>query len=240
MTRGNLVIVTILVLALAGMFFWTLNLEQRLAGGDRANPAPSEDGKLGNRFLGLEQKVEILQELGRTNQIGLNEVVRDVEKLTVSNGSLSRRLAELTGQDVALPAAAPVNPDLKAAVERVLKEREAKEQKARTERWAKGMSRYFLADIEATEEQKSNFVSVVSVYMDGRRGVSEKYRDSGDDGREARDAALKELEEDRNRKLLGIFGANDYQKIEDRFNRTRGRMDGGMRGSRGSGGSRRR
>jgi hypothetical protein len=236
MTRGNLLIVTVLVLALAGMFFWTLNLEQRLAGDGGTATAPTNDGDLENRFFSLERKVERLEEIGRGNQIGLNEVVSDVEKLTASNGSLSQRLAELTGQDVALAANATVDSGVKAAVEQVLKEKAEKEQKERTQRWAEGMARYFLADVEASDEQKKQFVGVVSAYMDERRTVSEKYRDSGEDGREARDADMKRIEEDRNQKLLTIFGASEYQKIEERFNRTRGRMDGGMRGNRGAGG----
>jgi hypothetical protein len=239
MTRGNLLIVTVLVLALAGMFFWTLNLEQRMAGDPTSATAPTDDGDLENRFLMLERKVEKLEEVGRGNQIGLNEVVADVEKLAASSGTLSRRLAELTGQDVAVPATAAEDPSLKAAVEKVLEEKAEEEQKARTKRWAQGMARYFLADVEATEEQKSQFVSVVTAYMDDRRTVSEKYRDSGEESREAREADMKKIEEDRNQQLLGIFGASEYQKIEDRFNRTRGRMDGGMRGNRGPGGRRR-
>jgi hypothetical protein len=237
MSRANLLIITVLVLALAGMFFWTLNLEQRIAADNGDSLAPTGDGGLGDRFLVLEQKVEVLEELGRANKIGLNEMQGDIVKLEGLSGDLNRRLASLAGTGGGDGAAAVNVPaDLKEAVAAVLNERAEEERKQRNERWAQGMARYFLADIEATDEQKKQFVKVVSSYMDERRTISEKYREQGDSGNEARDADLKKLEEDRNTELLTIFGANDYAKIEERFNRTRNRMGGGRFGGNRGGG----
>lgn len=232
MTRGNLLIVSVLVIALAGMFFWTLNLEQRLAAEGTTGVEPSGDGRFVSRIEALETKFDGLEEISRGNQIELGEMQGKMTKLAASDVEQSELLASLSGGG-ALPEGAAADLTVKGTVLKVLAEREEKQRKERTERMVRGWGRYLLADIEATEEQRDNFVAVVSAYYDGRRSVYEKYRDGGDGSNETRDAEVKLLEEDRNTKLLGIFGASDYQKIEERFQRSQQRM-----GGRGPGGNR--
>jgi hypothetical protein len=234
MSRGNLLTVAVLALALAGMFFWTLNLEQRLGGGGASQAsAPGRGGDLEQRLQDLETRVYSLDELTRGNQVEIEQMRTGFAKLSESNDAHGRLLATLSGRASEAGAPATVaDAGLKAQVEAILKEREEKAQADRNERMARGWSRYLLSEIDATDDQKDQFVKVVASYMDGRGKVFRKYADSGrgTDNTE-RDAELKALEQDRNQKLQGIFGASDYAKIEERLNRSGRRFGDGGRGS---------
>lgn len=234
MSRGNLLIISVLVIALAGMFFWTLNLEQRLTTGSVESVEPNGDGRFVQRIETLESKFDGLEEVSRGNQIELSEMQGKMTALSASDVEQSQLLASLSSGGAKLPEGAVANLSVKDTVERVLAERAEKERKERTERMVRGWGRYLLADIEVSDEQRDNFVAVVSAYYDSRRSVYEKFRDGGDGSNETRDAEVKLLETDRNEKLMGIFGAADFQKIEERFKNSQQRMSG-RGGNRGGG-----
>jgi hypothetical protein len=233
MTRGSLLVICILVLALAGMFFWTLNLEQRLTESGTPDESPNRQGNQEERLRALENRVAGVVETAEGNEIRIRELSAELEDLSTSPLDRPEPLAGgPEAESIEEPAATPAPAQLKKAVEEVLREKEAEERHQRSLRAARGMSRWLLAEVDATDEQRDHFVQVVAAYYDSRFKVREKYQGDSEDESRTRDEELKTLEEDRNRKLLGIFGASAYQKIEERLNRTRGRGDRGRGGRR--------
>jgi hypothetical protein len=240
MSRANLLIVVVLILALVGMFFWTLTLHKQQADMRRfgAN-SPSRgtgDPALGGRIEEIEREFDGIEELVRSQIADLGSLERKVDALEATAGEQGARIAALAGETVS-PAAMPSaveEPKLEAAIETVLNQRAERERLERTKRMAEGFTRFLLSDVEATEDQKSRFVTVLTEYLGARDQVRERFSgDTADD--QARDAEIAILEQRRNDQILSLFGAASYQKIEERLNRARQGMDnrGGPRGNRG-------
>jgi hypothetical protein len=241
MTRGNLLVVTVLVLALVGMFFWTLSLQHQLEESTALDVSggPGLSAGLDARIRQIESAQERTTAQVLENRTDLNRLEGAVSDLAAGQNAAAPASAGSAPEIPATPIADAGDAAIRAAVEKVIEEKEAADRRERNERMAEGWSRWLLRDIAATDDQKSNFVKVVAAYLDGRGTVMQKY--AGEDGDQAsRDAELKVLEDDRNAKLLGIFGSADYVKIEESLTRMNrmwgGRGNRGDRGDRGGGG----
>jgi hypothetical protein len=231
MTRGNLMIVLVLILALVGMFFWTLTLannQSRLLGHQSAED-PRASGLDEGRVDRIEKSLRDLSTLvdsSRADISGLEGKVRSLEKTTAAQ---ALRMANLTGEAITAEGAGTEGA-LRTAIEDVLGERQAEERRERLERMAEGWGRWILRDITATDDQKTRFVGVIASYLDGRDKVREQYSDREGDNRD-RDLAYQTLETERNDRLMEIFGS-DYAKIEEQLDAGR-RFSGDARGARG-------
>ena len=245
MSRANLLTVVVLILALIGMFFWTLTLHNRQAEMQGVSGLSSSGGGMDPAVVGrledLEGEFDGLDELVRSQIADLGLLERKVEALEGTTGEQGALLAALGGGEVVPTAAAGAagEPQLEAAIESVLELREERERKERTKRMAEGFSRWLLSDVEATDGQKTQFVSILTDYLGARDGVRKKYSGENEDD-QARDAEVADLEQARNDQLVSVFGATSFEKIEERLNRSRRGMEGrgGFRGNR-TGGSRR-
>ncbi len=244
MSRANLLTVVVLVLALGGMFFWTLELHHRqseMQGLRAFSSSGDSDPAMAGRLEDLEQEFDGLELLVRSQIADLGSLERKVESLEVTAGAQGAQIAALGGGEVAPSSVASTagEPQLQAAIESVLEKREERDRQERTKRMAEGFSRFLLADVEPTDSQKSQFVKILTDHLTARDEVRRRYSGENADD-QSRDAEIAQLEQDRNDQVLSIFGATSFQKIEERLNRSRRGMDGrsGSRGSR-RGGSRR-
>lgn len=235
MSRGNLLIVIVLSVALAGMFFWTLSLQSRQQEllDARAGGVAEAGGVSEREFRELKEQVD--------RHEGAIDAAR------AADARYERALAEIRGAIAEFAGAAPATEapegagtiaaagapaELKETIEEVLEERDAKERQERYERMARGMSRFLLNDIPATDEQHSQFVDVIVSYMTEREQIRDEY---GEDQQQAREDAVRRLDEDRDLKLQRIFSAADLEKIRERMNRGRRAFEG-RGGGRGRGG----
>jgi hypothetical protein len=240
MTRGNLLILLVLAAGVAGLFVWMLDLNDRqadLARAASAPPGPPEPGsERDTRIEALERKVEELDLLvgsGGADRMSIERRLREVEARLKAFPAASG--LEPTALDGSEPL--PGEAKLKAAVESVLAQRDAEDRKQRYQRMASWMSSRFLRDIEATDDQKSQFQKAMVSYLDERDAVRRKYSGREEDA-SARDAELEQTTTTRNAKLLEIFGATDYAKIEEQMNRGRQGFGGFPRGGRSGRGGR--
>lgn len=245
MSRANLLIIVVLILALVGMFFWTLTLHNQQAemrgfggaSGTRGGGDPALAGRLGD----LEKNFDGLEELVRSHGADLGSLERKVTALEETAGLPNVPIAAADGETVA-PAALPataVDAQLEAAIETVINQRAERERKERTRRMAEGFTRFLLSDVQSTPEQQSQFVTVLTDYLEARETVRRQYSGENADA-QARDAEIATLEQTRNDQVRSIYGAADFVKIEERLNRSRRGMDGGgnPRGNRGRGSGR--
>jgi len=236
MSRGSFLIVTVLVLALAGMFVWTLSLhgevQQLRLGGDGGEAAPGADRKTEQRLAALEGRFDELdQEMGST-RVDVSELESEVDGLRSAAANRDAKLAALAEGSPLPVAESGGAPALKEQIEEVITAREEAERRERMERRIQGMSRFLLADVEATDRQRSEFTTILMSWYDERRRIGEEY--SGEDADAAsREEAVRRVTESRNSKLLRVFGAADYAKIEERLDRGRRWRDGRTGGRRG-------
>ena len=244
MSRANLLIVVVLILALVGMFFWTLTLHNQQAEmrefGGSSSPGSVADPAMAGRLEDLEDEFDGLEVLVRSQIADLGLLERKVTAIEATSGAQSARIAALGGGEV-VAAAVPSTtgePQLEAAIETVLNQRAERERKERTKRQAGGWARFLLNDVESTPQQKSQFITVMTDYLNARDAVRKRFAgDNADD--QTRDAEIAALGQGRNDQVLSIYGAADYEKIEGRLNRTRRGMGGGsFRGSRRGGSGR--
>lgn len=234
MSRGNLSIVIVLSVALAGMFFWTLSLQGRQQEllEARGNGIAEAGGVPEREFRELKEQVErheveidAVKAMDAGYEAKLAELKVAVAKF--SGGTPEPAAASGAIVDAGEPA------ELKETIEEVLEERDAKARQERYERMARGMSRFLLNDIEATEDQRNRFAGVIVSYMTDREKLRDEY---GDDDQQAREEALRRLDEERDRSLEVIFSANDLEKIRERMTRGRRAFEGRGAGGRGRGG----
>ncbi len=239
MSRANLLIVVVLILAIVGMFFWTLTLQNRQAEvrefGRTSGSGGATDPAMAGRIADLERNFDGLEELVRSQIADLGLLERKVAALEATTGAQGARISVLGGEVVA-PAALPdtaEEPQLQAAIETVLNQRAERDRKERTRRMAEGFSRFLLNDVPSTPEQKTRFVKVLTDYLNARDAVRQRFSgDNADD--QARDAEIAVLEQTRNDEVISIYGAASYELIAERLNRSRRGMGGG--GFRGRGG----
>jgi hypothetical protein len=224
MTRLNLAILVLLAAAVAGLFFWVLQIrEDQAASGPGAGPASAGPPGGGDAALldELERSVFDLREAVRSQEIASNRLDQRVSGMEVSDAERDRKIAALARGE-ALPEAA-VPPDdavLSSAIEQVLDRRAEQERLQRLDRTARGMSRYLLSDIDATDAQREEFVKVVVAYIEGRDRVR-RTSEEVDGGSPTAEADLAALEAVRDEELRRIFGADEFAKIAERLNRGR-------------------
>jgi hypothetical protein len=242
MTRANLLIVVVLVVAVAALFLWVLTLQNQqaeLMGSSAGGLAPRPEGDLRGRVDDLERTYQELSELTRSQGADLGRLETRLDGVEAAGAMRDEKIVAL-GAGQPLPdggsgtAAYAGDPELRSAIEAVLDQKEEEERRTRLERSARGMARFLLADVDATEDQKERFVGIISGYLEGRDRIRREFSgDNADDA--ARDAALADLERVRNEEVQVLFGG-DYAKIEERLNRTRRMLDGRRGAPRGDGG----
>jgi hypothetical protein len=236
MTRFNLAILVVLAAAVAGLFFWVLQIREGQAGA--ILPVGASSG--GPRGMGdaarigeLEQSVLELREMARSAEIATNRLDQRVTGMEAADAERDRRISALArGEAVPEAALPPAETELRSAIEQVLDRREEEARLQRLDRTARGMARYLLTDVSATDAQREEFVKVIVAYIEGReraRRASEE-AEGGAGGTEADLAALEAV---RDEELRRIFGENDFAKISER-------LDRGRRGTGGRGGVDRR
>jgi hypothetical protein len=238
MSKANLVVTMVVVLAVAGMGFWMLKLEAKQ---NKLNPmsgdSPSSDvpaGDAEDRIRALEEGYDRLGTEVSSQRTKLSEVETRVEKLREDQKDLSLRLASLPRGDggPAEPVVSPPDGDLRSAIEAVLAAKEEEQQRERREMMARRYAGFLLYGVEIGGDQREQVVKVINTFIGESEEVREQY--SGDDAdRQARDAAMANLEQRRNDELVRIVGATAFAQMEERLNRA-GRFNRGpRRGDRG-------
>jgi hypothetical protein len=236
MTRFNLAILVALAAAVAGLFFWVLQIREGY-GGAAVPPGPGTGGTRGvgeaTRIGELEQSVLELREMVRSAEISTNRLDQRVTGMEAADAERDRRISALArGEAVPEAALPPAETELRSAIEQVLDQREEEARLQRLDRTARGMARYLLADVSATDTQREEFVKVIVAYIEGRERVRRASEEvaGGAGGTETDLAALEAV---RDEELRRIFGESDFAKIAER-------LDRGRRGAGGRGGVDRR
>ncbi len=231
MSKASLTLVILFAAALAGLFYWTFTLSQRQdaaglpGGGNRVSGAPDDSGV---RLEEMERKVRSLGMAQQSVEIESAKLKERMEVLEKADVERDLRIAALARGEALPESASPATETvLRTAIEQVLDQRAAEERRQRVERMARGMTRFMLADIQATDAQKEEFVRIVAVYLEGRERLRERMPDEVDNT--ARDAELALLEEKRDEELLAVFGANDFTKMKERLSRGPGLRPRGER-----------
>jgi hypothetical protein len=234
MSRANLMIVVVLILALVGMFFWTLELhnsQAELRGLKSTDRMGGRDAGMVGRLEDLEAEVAALELRVGSQGADLGALDRKVDLL--GDVTLPPAEAMAGGELAPTPAAEGVaSVGLEAAIETVLEQRAAKERDERRQRMVEGYARVLLADVDATDVQKTEFVKILSDYIAARDAVRQRYSGDNEDD-QTRDAETARLEAERDQKVQDLLGAAAFQKMEERLNRSRRGMDG--RAGRGGG-----
>lgn len=226
MSRGNMIVATILTFGLAAMFFWTLSLSRRTPDYPPSTfsgaEAPSDWER---RLRAVEERTEV--NAARVGQVESRTTQRMEE--------LEGRLSEALSAGIAPEALAPSTPAptsmaaLEATIDKVIDEREAQQERARREQMARGMvTRWLLNEVPATDQQRDQLIGVITTYLSAR----EELRRNADEGGVPDAEAVRRLDGDLNASIGRIFSATEASTIQARLDTMARRFGGGGGGGR--------
>lgn len=221
MSRANLLILSVLTAGIVGLLFWNYSLmgsvdALRTAPGPSAAEPRQEDSAV---LQGLKEKIDTFYRSNRADIAKLQQAVAELQK---ERGTPTKALS--TANAKVQSGAVAVNASFKAKVEKVIDQREEAQRKQRYSRMARGMSRYLLQGIDATDQQKSEFETALANSFEQRMKLRQTQDASGGTtDRQARTDAYKQIDQERDAKVLQIFGQVDGEKIQKK-------LDQGFRG----------
>jgi hypothetical protein len=129
-------------------------------------------------------------------------------------------------------AAAPLSGGLEQQVNQIIDRRDEARKKADAERRVGRMTDFFLREINATDDQRKRFTTIVAAFWDARGKISRQKYPNPEDRR----AAMEALSTERNQKLQEVFDPGQMTQLTERLDRmNRGGPTG--RGGRGGGGN---
>jgi hypothetical protein len=240
MSKANLITIVFVVLALAGMAVWMMDLEARQHDGTaEAEPsggAPDREAAGGRRLVELEQRVENLGQEVASQRTRLSELDADLGELRLAQESFAERLgAPAPAEADATAAPTPIvepDQDLRSAIEAVLTAREEEQQRRRSEERSRRFAGWLVSGLDLAQGQRTQVEQTLIKYMSEREKIGERY--SGDNpDTQGRDADIAALDQRRNDELIRIVGSANFSKMEERLNRIRGGRGRGRRPNRG-------